>query len=39
MRVIVKRPGEVSRYEEVENTLKALQELVGGLYRDVASCQ
>lgn len=30
MKVIIKRPGEDPKYEEIENELSKLQEIVGG---------
>ena len=30
MKVIVKEPGKTSEYREIDNTLEAMQEIVGG---------
>lgn len=35
MRVIIKRPGEKAKYEEIENSLSELQRVVGGYVETV----
>ncbi len=34
IKVLIKKPGEQLRASEVENTLEALQSVVGGVHRD-----
>ena len=34
IRALIKEPGKVGRIEEIENSLEALQKLVGGVHRN-----
>lgn len=38
IRVLIKRPGEALRAQVVENTLEALQNLVGGHIESITAC-